>query len=121
MENKISKTDRGFADYELENITKLLKKCKKKGVKGRILTPTQTIQFIDKTDNNQPFKSKLGGYVSILPISNEMSFLDSDGLKYSLKGVTVSQGETLTLSNEAKFFSFSLEIKSGEGLLIIER
>ena len=29
MENKISKTDRGFADYELENITKLLKKCKK--------------------------------------------------------------------------------------------
>ena len=29
MENKISKTDHGFADYELENITKLLKKCKK--------------------------------------------------------------------------------------------
>ena len=29
MGNKISKIGCGFADYELENITKLIKKCKK--------------------------------------------------------------------------------------------
>ena len=110
----------GRIDHELFNLS-LLKKCKKEGVKARILTSSQSVELIDYTDNHTPFKCKDGGFVSILPQTEEVTFLDSDGLKYSLKDITAKRGVSLTLSNVAVGNSVIIEIKSGEALLITER
>ncbi|MBR3804179.1 MAG: thiamine diphosphokinase [Clostridia bacterium] len=110
----------GRVDHELFNIS-MLKKCKEKGVRARIITKTQTLELINDKDNFTVFKCKCGGYVSLFPITQEVSFISSDGLKYSLKGIVSKQGETLTLSNQAIGESFTVEIKDGNALLVAER
>jgi thiamine pyrophosphokinase len=99
----------------------MIKKCKEKGVRARIITKTQTLELINDKDNFTVFKCKCGGYVSLFPITQEVSFISSDGLKYSLKGIVSKQGETLTLSNQAIGESFTVEIKDGNALLVAER
>ncbi len=110
----------GQTDHELFNLF-LLKKCKENGLKARIITQTQVIELINYSDNHSVFKCRENGRVSLVPYSDEVVFLASDGLKYDLKGVVSSRGKTLTLSNQALSSTFIVEIKSGEVLLITER
>ncbi|MBQ3235077.1 MAG: thiamine diphosphokinase [Clostridia bacterium] len=110
----------GRIDHELFNIS-LLKKCKDRGVKARLINSTQVVELISSADNFTPIKCKDGGFVSVLPYSSEVSFIGSSGLKYPLDNLTAKKGETLTLSNEATGSSLIIEIKSGEALLITER
>ncbi len=110
----------GQIDHELFNIF-LLNKCKQNGIRGRILTQNQIVELIDYTDNHRVFTCKENGRVSLVPYTNEVTFIGSDGLKYDLKGVVSTRGTTLTLSNQAKGSSFIVEIKDGSVLLTTER
>ena len=110
----------GQIDHELFNVS-LLNKCKQNGIRGRILTQNQVIELIDYTDNHKVFTCKEKGRVSLVPYTDEVSFIGSDGLKYDLKGVKSYRGKTLTLSNRATGSTFIVEIKDGSALLTTER
>ena len=67
------------------------------------------------------FSSKCGENrtVSLIPFSGDVHIINSKGLYYPLKNLTLRQGETRGISNRTEKETFSLDF-SGGNLLVIE-
>lgn len=107
----------GNIDHILGNIT-LLKIAKELGVNAVIKDDGKNTVLISKDSR---FKVKKGGTVSIIPYGGDCSFLDSEGLYYPLKDVTLTTKDTRGISNRAESQEIVINVKSGEALIIYER
>ncbi len=100
----------GRIDHELFNIS-ILKFIKDRGVKGSIISKNTYITLID---DKGYYPAKENETVSLLPFSNAVHIIKSEGLKYPLDNITAVKGETLTLSNVATKETVYIEVESGE-------
>lgn len=101
-------------DHTLANIH-ILKEAMEKNIKVKIINENNEIELIDKyikigKDNN--FK-----YISIIPLTTEVTGITIKGMKYPLKDYTLSIGNSLGVSNEQIDKTATIEIK--QGILII--
>ncbi len=107
----------GNIDHILGNIA-LLKIAKELGVNAIIKDDGKNTVLISKESR---FKVKKGGTVSIIPYGGDCSFIDSKGLYYPLKDVTLTTKDTRGISNRAESQEIVINVKSGEALIIYER
>jgi thiamine pyrophosphokinase len=107
----------GNIDHILGNIA-LLKIAKELGLNAIIKDDGKNTVLISKESR---FKVKKGGTVSIIPYGGDCSFIDSKGLYYPLKDVTLTTKDTRGISNRAESQEIIINIKSGEALIIYER
>jgi thiamine pyrophosphokinase len=107
----------GNIDHILGNIA-LLKIAKELGVNAVVKDDGKNTVLISKESR---FKVKKGGTVSIIPYGGDCSFIDSKGLYYPLKDVTLTTKDTRGISNRAESQEIIINIKSGEALIIYER
>ncbi len=105
----------GRIDHELFNIG-LLKLCNTHKIKAKIIDKDQTIYLLDK---NGVYKAKKDCFISFVPMTTKVEFESSSGLKYPLDNLRVSVGQTKTLSNIAIGDIFSVSLRSGEALVIV--
>ncbi len=104
----------GRLDHLLFNVN-LLKLAKDKGVNAKIIEDTFYAQIVS---GKVEFNAHKGKVISLVPFTENAHIINSKGLKYEIKDVTVKKGETLTLSNVATSDCVQLEIGSGELLLV---
>lgn len=107
---------KGRIDHELFNIS-LLSSIKNKGVMAKIVDSDCVLEVINSTDIGRKYQAVKEKTVSIVPISKTVHILKSEGLLYDAKGV-VESGTTLTLSNVSTCEEITLDIGSGEVILI---
>ena len=108
----------GRIDHELFNLA-LLKSCSNANVKARIIDKNQTVYLLDKTCVKNDFSAKKDSYVSFVPTTKTVEFENSFGLKYPLDNLRVEIGQTKTLSNVATSEVFSVTLKFGEALVVV--
>lgn len=63
----------------------------------------------------------VGDYVSLLPLSDELSTGVSDGLKYPLAGLTFRRGETRSISNELEGETAIIRIEKGNAIVVLQK
>lgn len=63
----------------------------------------------------------VGDYVSLLPLSDELSTGVSDGLKYPLVGLTFHRGETRSISNELERETAMICIEKGNAIVVLQK
>ncbi|MGA9174959.1 MAG: thiamine diphosphokinase [Thermoactinomyces sp.] len=106
-------------DHLLANVG-LLEWLEEHGVKGVLLHPSNRVRFfsgpgkIDLTKGEFP-------YISLIPVSKEVTGIVTDGLKYPLKNETLYRGWTRGISNELNARHGSVLIRSGKCLLVESR
>lgn len=66
-------------------------------------------------------KDRKGEYLSLIPLSPTLKTGESCGLKYQLKDLSFSFGETRSISNEITSKNAFVEIKEGKALLICQK
>ena len=64
-------------------------------------------------------KDAFGKYISVYPLTEEVSGLSISGVKYPLDGVTVKKGGSMTVSNEFAEEAEEAVISLGKGILIV--
>ena len=97
-------------------VLQLLLFAKKRNLLLTIITNYSKIYLKDAS-----FSSKCGKgrTVSLIPFSGDVHIINSEGLHYPLKNLTLCQGETRGISNYTEGESFFLEFCGGN-LLVVE-
>lgn len=101
-------------DHMLANIHLLLK-AHKKGIKASIVDENNTITLIT---SHCDFESEIGEIISLLPMSEMVTGIKTEGLKYPLDDGIMEIGRPYGISNEAVGRKVSISIKSGILILI---
>lgn len=107
----------GNIDHILGNIA-LLKIAKELGVLAVIKDDGKNTELIS---NKTEIVVKKGGVVSIIPYGGDCAFNGSKNLYYPLDGITLTTKDTRGISNKALDENITVDIKSGEALIIYER
>lgn len=104
-------------DHSLGNV-ELLYRLAQKGVENMLLTKQHRLSAFC-----QEFRAEvsLGGFVSLVPLTSQVTGVRSNGLLYPLQGETLQKGSTLTISNVAVARDIVVEIKAGVLLVILEQ
>jgi thiamine pyrophosphokinase len=106
-------------DHSLANMM-LLEKYYHFGVNIFIIDNNNKIQII--SDNcNMLLDKKEGSFVSLIPLTENISGLTLEGFKYPLDRVVVKRGSTLCVSNEIILDKGRIILESGTALLFISR
>lgn len=101
-------------DHSVANIN-ILKIPLEKDIKARIIDEHNEIQLINKEtilQKNNKFK-----YVSIIPLTTEVTGVTLKGFKYPLKNYTLTIGNSLGVSNEQ--IANKAKISLDKGILIV--
>lgn len=106
----------GMREDHFLGVLQLLLFAKKRGLLLTIITNYSKIYLKDAS-----FSSKCGTNrtVSLIPFSGDVHIINSEGLYYPLKNLTLRQGETRGISNRTEKETFSLEFGGGN-LLVVE-
>lgn len=104
-------------DHMLGNI-QLLYQARLADVDAFMIDSTNKIQLID---NECTIKkdTQYGKYVSVIPFGQRVSGIDMQGFVYELKDATISQGETIGISNEIREEEGHITIRDGY-LIVLE-
>ena len=105
----------GKIDHVLGNIF-LLKIAEEIGVKAKIKGEGFTVRLIC---GKNEFNVNRGKVVSIIPFGDYCVVTDSVGLYYPLNNLTLTNGQTLGLSNKAVSEKISLDVIKGKALIVI--
>jgi thiamine pyrophosphokinase len=106
-------------DHSLANMM-LLEKYYQLGINIIIIDNKNKIQIV--ADNyNMLLDKKEGSFVSLIPLTENISGLTLDGFKYPLDRVVVKRGSTLCVSNEIILDKGRIILESGTALLFISR
>lgn len=106
-------------DHSLANLM-LIEKYHQYGVNIIIIDNNNKVQII--ADNcNMMLDKKSGSYVSLIPLTEEISGLTLEGFKYPLDRVVVKRGSTLCVSNEIIWDKGKIILEKGTALLFISR
>ena len=103
----------GRFDHAFANVA-LLKMILDKGAKGCIIDEKNEIYLIDK---NIQIQGKVGDTVSLLPISEKVEGIATQGLKYALKGAQMVFGIPYGVSNV--FTQSQASVSISKGLLLV--
>jgi len=104
----------GRIDHLLSNIH-LLRLGVKKSITIKILDEFNEIRIIDKALN---FRTRKGETLSLLPLTEKVKGIYTEGLKYPLKNGTMVLGNPYGVSNETISSKVKIKIRSGLLLLI---
>lgn len=106
-------------DHSLANMM-LLEKYYKFGINIIIIDNNNKIQIV--SDNcNMLLDKKEGSFVSLIPLTENISGLTLEGFKYALNRVVVKRGSTLCVSNEIISDKGRIILEKGTALLFISR
>jgi thiamine pyrophosphokinase len=106
-------------DHSLANMM-LLEKYHQLGINIIIIDNKNKIQII--ADNcNIMLNKKEGSFVSLIPLTENISGLTLEGFKYPLDRVVVKRGSTLCVSNEIILDKGRIILECGTALLFISR
>lgn len=106
-------------DHSLANMM-LLEKYYQLGINIIIIDNKNKIQIV--ADNcNMLLNKKEGSFVSLIPLTENISGLTLEGFKYPLDRVVVKRGSTLCVSNEIILDKGRIILESGTALLFISR
>ena len=105
----------GKIDHVLGNIF-LLKIAEEIGLKAKIKGEGFTVRLIC---GKNEFIVNRGKVVSIIPFGDYCVVTDSAGLYYPLNNLTLTNGQTLGLSNKAVSEKISLDVIKGKALIVI--
>lgn len=103
-----SRFDHSFANVQL------LYKALQRNISAVLLSPENTIYLMTKGTLRLQNK---GGYVSLLPFSQEVKGITTTGLAYTLVNATLTQGDVVGVSNY--MVQSCGEISVGEGVLLV--
>ena len=109
----------GRLDHFLANV-QLLQTALEAGVVLEILDPCNRIRLIDKATVLRRGEA-FGRYVSVLPYTDTVSGVTLRGFRYPLTDAELRKGSSLTVSNEFAEEEASVELKSGQLLLLETR
>lgn len=101
-------------DHTIANIH-ILKQAQDKNIEAKIINEKNEIQLINKSikiKKDNKFK-----YISIIPLTTEVSGITIKGMKYPLENYTLKIGNSLGISNEQ--IKKIAEISLKQGILII--
>ncbi len=107
----------GKIEHVLGNIA-LLKIAKDIGLKAKIKNGNTVTELFN---GKRSFSVKENSNLSLLPYGGECKFKSSSGLYYPLENLTLTPADTRGISNVALEKEVSLEIISGEALIIYEK
>lgn len=101
-------------DHTLANIH-LLNKADKHGVEARIIDEHNEIRMIRQRSviHRGPYS-----YISLLPLSEQVTGITLSGFRYPLQDAVLTIGESLGISNEFAADSGTIDLKSGKLLVI---
>lgn len=106
----------GREDHFLGNLHLLYKICRE-GVRAAMITNGAKIYACKEGEHS--FLCKKGQTVSVIPFGGDAHILYSDGLRYPLKDLKLQYGSTRGISNLTSGEDFSLFVKQGCALVII--
>ncbi len=106
----------GRLDHTIGNIY-LLKKAYEYGLDLKIVDNLQEIYFVKELKRFSGYKDK---YLSILPLE-DVTCDTSIGLKYQLKDLKLTIGDTLSISNIITDDFVEVKFKSGCGIIFINK
>lgn len=101
-------------DHTVTNLF-LLKRISDAGVLGVIIDSNNEIYYA-KAEN--VIKGSVGDILSIIPVSDKLSGIETEGLDYPLFGETLEFGKGRGVSNVMTKDECIIKIKSGQGLII---
>lgn len=104
-------------DHTLANITLLLP-LTERGIKAKMIDDHNEIRVVTKYLEVQ---GDIGGYISIIPISEKVTGVTLRGLEYPLEDATMYMGSSLGVSNRFTHSKASISIGSGKVVLIKAR
>ncbi|MBQ7163780.1 MAG: thiamine diphosphokinase [Clostridia bacterium] len=96
----------------------LLIKAKRLGIKAVFITDHTEFYIVD---GRAELVGKKGKTVSLVPLTEKLRINNSEGLKYGMKDLVITLGESRGLSNIVTEDKAFFEISEGEGLLFIVR
>ena len=102
-------------DHTLANIL-LLKALADKNISARILDPCNEIHLVTSKIS---LKGEPGDYLSLIPISGQVTGVTLEGLAYPLKNAVLKRASTRGISN--CFIEERVEIKIKTGVLIVTK
>ena len=105
----------GRLDHELANVALLLR-AKAAGVTMRI-RDGGTIACLATRRTALP--ARVGDVVSLLPLSRRVTGVSTSGLRYPLRGATLSEGSTLGVSNVVTGSHPVVRVGTGDLLIIV--
>ncbi|MFP4457269.1 MAG: thiamine diphosphokinase [Clostridia bacterium] len=97
----------------------LLPKYVKKGVRVRLIDDNN--RFLEAINDNIKFSGQSGTFVSLIPLTDEVSGVSTRGLKYPLVDAKLDKGNTLGISNEIVEKEVEIEVTSGTLLIVREK
>ncbi len=103
----------GRIDHTLTNLY-LLSYIAKKGVLGKMITPTEEIFLVEDTGIIQ---GKIGDTISLLPLGGDV-ILSTEGFYWDLKDRTLSIEEPIGVSNVLRQDCGTIHVKKGRLLII---
>lgn len=103
-------------DHVLANITMLLLPFRN-GIRAWIIDTNNRISLVSGRNVIEKKKS-FGKYLSLIPLTAEISGVTMTGVKYPLKNHTVHVGESLCVSNEITEDQAVIEIKDGIAVML---
>jgi len=111
----------GRIDHLLQNIL-LLELADSLGACATIEYDKGTLELLTKNKLEVVFKVAKGNTVSLIPVSDVVEGVSTDGLKFSLKNAKIERGSSLGISNVADINTMNkkvgVSIKNGKLLVI---
>ncbi|MBF8982194.1 thiamine diphosphokinase [Lutibacter sp. B2] len=104
-------------DHTLANITLLLPLVKK-NIKAKMIDENNEIMVIDKKTK---INGNVGEYVSIIPLSEEVTGITLKGFEYVLENQTICMGSSMGVSNRFSDSCASITVDKGNLLVIKAR
>lgn len=105
--------DGGRLDHVVGNVS-LMYQAFQLGVRAVIKTNRCDMYFVNSFFEHH---TQIGDLISIVPYSNEVHILSTEGLKYPIVDKRISKGATLGISNVATAESVSVHVIGGEALV----
>lgn len=106
-------------DHTMANI-QILSTLKKKGMNTYLLDEHNKISLIDSKVQIGK-KEQFGNYISLLPLTPQVTGITLKGMKYPLKNHTLTTGESLGVSNEITAETAEIDLKEGTLILFQSR
>ncbi|MBH8598127.1 thiamine diphosphokinase [Thermoactinomyces sp. CICC 10522] len=106
-------------DHLLANVG-LLEWLEARGTRGVLLHSSNRVRFFSGPGKIELRQGEFP-YISLIPVSREVTGIVTDGLKYPLKNETLYRGFTRGISNELASGSGWVSIRSGKCLLVESR
>ncbi len=104
-------------DHTLANIQIMLPLLKK-GIRARLIDEHNIVELVD---SQLLIENKKGSYISLLPLTQKVEGITSEGLDYPLDNMDIDMGTSLTVSNVVVADKASVTVKKGVIISIIAR